>query len=468
MSALATLRSSRILVETLAGASRTNSALTCVSQKRWASQDKQPQLKTQSAQGFKGKGKDQKKKKSRSNDIGTYLPLPVNQLSSPLFRTNYRSELKLPLYSPEALTDAAVGTAMQFPKSENEAMRAYGLPRQLLLEFRILSKPCSVVRDVTLKAVNSLDAASRKPSRDTRLVMTGPSGCGKSFTLLQAVEYAAHSNWIVLYIPRAIKLVNSSTTYSYDARTRSYVQPDASYELLRRFLSVNGEALQSLKTQEEFVYGNQHVPSGSPLPNLIAVGTANTEFAPAVLSSLMVELSRQSKYPVLLAVDDIQGFYRYSTYRDQHYHCIMAHHLAIPRMVLEYAGGKKSFPRGAIFGAESTGNTTFLMPLELREALGLPSFRPAGPYVARVPEFVEYAQGLQNFPVPPQLTVNEAASIFEVWMEDQALHSGEVKGEKGDLHSVPNDDVFMTKYCEASGNARAFVWKALLGTISTL
>lgn len=32
---------------------------------------------------------------------------------------------------------------------------------------------------------------------------------------------------------------------------------------------------------------------------------------------------------------------------------------------------------------------------------------------------------------------------------------------------VPDDDLFMSKYSEASGNARAFVWKGLLATLTT-
>jgi len=296
----------------------------------------------------------------------------------------------------------------------------------------------------------------------------GPPGCGKSFLLLQTVEYATHNDWIVLYVPRAISLVNSSSPYTYDARTRTFVQPSFSYELLRRFSSVNSGALQQISSQEELILEGQTIPSGTSLSQLVNTGLENKELAPIVLSALMTELSLQSTYPVLLAVDDIQALYCYSTYRDPHFRNIMPQHLSIPRMILEYASGKKSFARGAFFGAESTSHTGFQMPLELSEALGLPFKRPVGPYTTRVPAFVEYAQGLRNFPVPAQLSIKEAASLFEVWMDDKALHSGEVRGENGELQSVPNDDLFMSKYCEAGGNARSFVWRSLLSTLDSL
>ena len=78
--------------------------------------------------------------------------------------------------------------------------------------------------------------------------------------------------------------------------------------------------------------------------------------------------------------------------------------------------------RGAVLGALSSQNTTFRAPLELREALGLQPDGPANPYVRRQPELVEYAKGLQSLPVPEELTVDEAGSIFDVWQKVKALH----------------------------------------------
>lgn len=117
----------------------------------------------------------------------------------------------------------AVGTAMEFVKSDGDLIRAYGVPRNLLVDFRVLSKPCSVVRDVTLRTIETLNAAAQPGSTPLRAVLSechatnlsvclpdstraaGPRGCGKSVLLLQAVEYCAtNNNWIVLYIPRGM------------------------------------------------------------------------------------------------------------------------------------------------------------------------------------------------------------------------------------------------------------------------
>jgi small subunit ribosomal protein S29 len=78
---------------------------------------------------------------------------------------------------------------MAFAASENDPMKKFGLPRSMLLEvcstptsvtpplttlvqFRLLSRPCSVVREVTEETLGKLDAASSGPSSAMRAVLS--------------------------------------------------------------------------------------------------------------------------------------------------------------------------------------------------------------------------------------------------------------------------------------------------------
>ncbi|KAI0736464.1 mitochondrial ribosomal death-associated protein 3-domain-containing protein [Fomitopsis betulina] len=460
MSVLSTAKCSRRLAQSLAQIGQTRSYAVPAGARKTAPSAPSP------TNSFKPKKKNKEGRKLPSGPPA-YKPMPVNQLTNPIFKTDQRAELQLPVFSPEVLKESSVGKALAFPTSQNEALRAFGVPDSILRDFRVLSRPCSVIRDVTIRSFDVLDAASNKSSRDTRLIMTGHGGCGKSYLLLQTVEYASHSNWIVLYIPRGVKLVNSSSLYTYDRRTQTYLQPEYSDQLLRRFLSVNEQLIRDIKTQGAHTLEDGAVPAGTSLANLVKAGAEKPGNAPLVLAALMDELSQQTQYPVLLAVDDIQAMYGYSMYRDLHYRQVMAQHLAIPRMILEFASGRKAFPRGAVIGAEGTQNTTFRMPVELHEALGLPRMRSTGAYTNRSPEIEEFVRGIKSFPVPRRITIDEAASMFEIWMQDKALHSGEVRVESESRYA-PNDELFMSKYAESDGNARAFIWNGLLATQSTL
>ncbi|KZP11108.1 hypothetical protein FIBSPDRAFT_871879 [Athelia psychrophila] len=404
---------------------------------------------------------------SAQKTLGTFVRMPKGGLTHPLFEQDHPDELAIESFKPDSLTPEVIGTAMRFGARENEPYRIFGLPRNLVLEFRMLSKPCSVIRDVTLKAVDTLDAASVKPSRDTRVVFTGESGAGKSFALLQAVQYAISRSWLVLYIPRAIALVDSSSLHSYDARTQTYNQPAVAFQLLQRFLTVNRTALSELALARDHELGaGKRAAKGTGVIELIEMGTRDQGVATVVFEALLEELAVQTECPVLVAIDDFQALYGKTKYRDPQFEPIKSYHLSTPRLLLDYASGKKTFARGAILGATSTTNTTFPISLELAEVLSAPS--PTSPtssllplpkaayaYTSRSTTMKTYSSGLVPLEVPAKLTTEEAAGVFEVWMKDRGLHS------------LASDELFLAKYTETSGKARDFVWRGLLGTLET-
>lgn len=85
------------------------------------------------------------------------------------------------------------------------------------------------------------------------------------------------------------------------------------------------------------------------------------------------------------------------------------------------------------------------------------------------------------------LTVGEAAGMFDVWAKSGVLGDGEslsllfvpfsfvffrvidTDGEQlvFGLIERTNDEMFLAKFTEASGNPRDFVWKGLLGSLET-
>ncbi|KAF7982520.1 hypothetical protein HWV62_28132 [Athelia sp. TMB] len=371
---------------------------------------------------------------STGKSLGTFVRMPKGALTHPLFEPDHADELALESFKPDLLTPEVIGTAMKF-----------------------------VIRDVTLKAIDMLDAASIKPSRNTRVVFTGDRGAGKSFALLQAIQYAIARHWIVLYIPRAISLVNSSSPHAYDARTQTYVQPNTAYQLLQRFLTVNRATLAELRlARDHELSSTKRAAKGTGVVELIEMGVRDQNIAAVVLEGALEELAGQTEHPVLVAIDDFQALYGKTTYRDPQFEPIKAYHLSTPRLLLDYASGKKTFARGAILGATSTTNTTFPLPLELAEALSsreaaspLPLPASAYAYTPRSNPMKAYARGLKALPVPARLTPEEAAGVFEVWMKDRGLHS------------LASDELFLAKYTETSGNARDFVWRGLLGTLET-
>lgn len=93
--------------------------------------------------------------------------------------------------------------------------------------------------------------------------------------------------------------VNSSTSYVYDPRTRTYLQPAYASQTLQNFLTVNLQLLQKLETPEDVqIEGRATIPKGTPLTDLIAAGAKDQNSAPGILSTLLEILGKQKEYAI--------------------------------------------------------------------------------------------------------------------------------------------------------------------------
>ena len=89
--------------------------------------------------------------------------------------------------------------------------------------------------------------------------------------------------------------MNSSTPYSYDLRTQTYLQPIFAQQTLERFRCVNEHALNSLVAEDKIELDGSSLPQGTPLFKLIDVGLKDRASAPAVLSALLEALGKQTR-----------------------------------------------------------------------------------------------------------------------------------------------------------------------------
>ncbi|KAF4610525.1 hypothetical protein D9613_006518 [Agrocybe pediades] len=424
-----------------------------------AGQQKRPPTGTPSQAGYL---KREEKSNRWRKALLQFRPLPANQLDHPLFNPETEGKLEVPAFTPKTITAAdSIGQAYEIEPPADDPLRIFGLPRSVHFEFRILTKPYTVVRQVTKDTVEYLSRAKKQSSAQNRLVMTGRAGCGKSFLMLQAVEHCVRDEWIVIYIPRAINLVNSTTPYAYDIRTQTYLQPAYSFQTLQRMLTVNKAKLAEIPLVEDLVLEKQTLTKGTKLTKVIEFAIAERARtvgqSPAILDAVMRSLDVQTDFPVLLAVDEIQALYGKSSYKDPHFLPIQPYHLSLPRLILEYASGKRQFSRGAVLGALSVSQTLHPVPLELSDALGLEDMHafPISPFQKRNKEMLLYTEGLKKLAVPEKLTLEEATGVFEVWKGRKAI------GREGMYY----DEMLLGKYTESAGNARDFVWKGLLNTL---
>ncbi|KAJ1020140.1 hypothetical protein NDA16_004420 [Ustilago loliicola] len=304
----------------------------------------------------------------------------------------------LPLLHAESLAPASAGQTFAFSDVTLSAFKSFGLPQELEREFATQPKPRSLVRQQTLDLLDKLDVAA-KSNKGTSIVLDGSRGSGKSMLLAQSIAYALDDGWVVISVPRAINLINSSTLYTYNAQHKAYLQPEATKELLSAILKVNGGALKSVKTIEAVEVEDGKVEAGTSLDVLLKRGSEDSASATTtqtILEATLKTLSSQTERPVLVAVDDAQSLFRTSLYRDPDFIPLESFELGLPRALLSLLTSS-SVKRGAFISALSTTHTEFPSPPELQIALAEKSSaklmtQAINAYTKLTPQHLEHAK----------------------------------------------------------------------------
>ncbi|KAK4698316.1 small subunit ribosomal protein S29, partial [Phenoliferia sp. Uapishka_3] len=342
----------------------------------------------------------------------------------------------IPFFQPEGITAAAVGQVQAFSPPTLAAFKALTIPGPIQKEFACTAKPSTVVRSATLAFTDMLDKSKTGSSSASRHLLAGPSGSGKSVLLLQGASHALSSGWVVLYLPSTAPLVDSSTPHAYSAPQKIFQQPVLAQQLLSRFSAANKVAFKKLKTQQARIFGDRSVAAGASLEELVR--NVDDKTSTPVLEALFDDLAKQSEVPVLLALDNAQGLFTISSYVDPSYAPLEPTSLSVPRLLLEFVSGVKSFASGSIVLAPSLLSARkSLAMIELLNPNAKRTTAPGDVYSAILSQ-------LQVMKVPARLERKEAVGIVHM-----------LQSWRGTREAV-SDDSFMEQYVGSDGNARQF------------
>ncbi|GAA6020905.1 hypothetical protein JCM10207_003183 [Rhodosporidiobolus poonsookiae] len=357
----------------------------------------------------------------------------------------------LPAMHPESLLPKAVGQVQAFPTPSLEAFKALSLPAALQREHAFTPRPATVVREATLKVKQALDAGKKGESKGARYVLAGGSGSGKSTVLLQAVSYAQSTEWIVLYLPSAAPLVNSSTPHIYSSTRALFDQPALSSSLLSKFAAANKQAFKQLKTSKEWTFGEKKVAAGKSLEELAKAAGGDDKLVTSVFEAVVDELAAQKERPVLLAIDDAQPLFATSHYVDPTYQSIETFSLVVPRLLLDFISGQRTFATGSVLLAPSSLSAN--QSAALTDFLSSPNKAAPSPLASpydrsRVSSYETYAavleSGIKKLEVDERLSRKEAVGIVRL-----------LKGWRGTREAV-DDQMFLQRLVATDGNPREF------------
>ncbi|GBG31565.1 28S ribosomal protein S29, mitochondrial [Hondaea fermentalgiana] len=182
--------------------------------------------------------------------------------------------------------------------------------------FEILGNKLVLLRESiteTIDLLRKIQAGEAGQESFVRL-LSGERGMGKSITMQLAVMFARSQGWIVMYVPETHKFVTEMGAIEYGTgtgaplaasklRPKLMTQPLGAQKILQWMKEAHGEQLSELKQQRK--YPAKLYDNNDSLMAIVDRGLKTAPFAGDALLDLRLELGLVTKYPVLIAVDEI-------------------------------------------------------------------------------------------------------------------------------------------------------------------
>jgi small subunit ribosomal protein S29 len=113
--------------------------------------------------------------------------------------------------------------------------------------------------------------------------------------MLQAMSAAWQKGWIVIYLPRATELIDSTSPYAYNTTTQTFHQPALSSTLLSSMLAANKKKLSEISLGREYETATgQKFEADEKLDALMARAAKDETISVGVLEIVFEVLAKQT------------------------------------------------------------------------------------------------------------------------------------------------------------------------------
>lgn len=154
----------------------------------------------------------------------------------------------------------------------------------------------------------------------------------------------------------AQELTSATTEYSPIPNTTPQLYSQNTYvaNLLSQIGKANNSILSALTLSMEHKSSPIPLQSNISLARLLELGARDPDIAWPLFNIFWREITAAGRPPVLMAMDSLSHFMRYSDYRNPDFELIHAHDLALVKHLMDHLSGATKLPNGgAIIGAMS-------------------------------------------------------------------------------------------------------------------
>lgn len=365
---------------------------------------KSPPPKRASKQTF-GKKMKPKDGGSSGGAASSGLALKIGS-SRPSARLNPAApKVDLRQSSSAAYTQENIGTVFETPSNVTSQLYALDV-LQSQGGYQYFSQLATVIREPSVDLSKVL-VETPGPSDNRRIILDGPAGSGKSIVMLQAIALALQLKWVVVSIPRAELLIDSSQAYAWDEKRGTWRQDVYMSELLGRIAEANKDVLQLQNTSKTFSFDRHTIPEKATLHKLVEIGSKDPTVAHAIYDAFIVEMNLEGRPELLLTMDNLSITTVPSKYRDQEFRSIHPFDLEVVGRFVDYLNGNKRLTNGVV--VTNTSSRPACTDRALQIALGHARLSPFEVIDQRISAGIQGARVI----AVNQYSSNEAKSVVQ-------------------------------------------------------
>jgi len=219
---------------------------------------------------------------------------------------------------PASHTESNIGQFYTVPEEISTRVLSYFLTKRFQSECQITGSTSIMIRRPVLEVLQHLKDISENSSPPKKFIFYGDDGRGKSLSLAHVLHYCYSAGWFILPVPSVFSWCHGKSELQVSAQhTDRFDQPEQASAWLQMCRSINSKFLTEVKTSKQYLFGKRDTTKeGEPLGKIIDMGFRRATYATDAVGVLLKEIRNNPSLRVLYAVNEFNGFFLKTTFKD--------------------------------------------------------------------------------------------------------------------------------------------------------
>lgn len=253
---------------------------------------------------------------------------------------------------------SSIGQFYTVPQDISSRILSHFFTKRFKTECEMAGSTSLMIRSPAVEVIQHLRELPEKRHPPPKFIFYGDDGRGKSLSLIHVIHYCFLADWFILPVPSVFSWVHGPSELQVSTyHAERFDQPEQANALLQMCKSINSKALAEVQLNNQYLFGRRDViEKGEPLGKIIDTGLRRANYATDAVGVLLKEIRGNPSLRVLLAVNQFNGFFLKTTFKDAKQKWIKPKRLSLVHHFTELLHPSEGLKNGAmVFALSRTG-----------------------------------------------------------------------------------------------------------------